>query len=155
MNDGNIEESCSACYSIFNDAVHLARLVGYSAMMAKIDVKHHRLRPVRIVDRQRLCIQWDNCYFVDTHLLFGCRTSPAIFNTFADALVSCGGIHYRVHYLDDFFMRARYGNMLTVDGHFLRYWLFPVGPSSQITYLGIEIDTVAHCIMLPRRNTLR
>ena len=38
------------------------------------------------------------------------RTSPAIFNTFADALawilISCGSIYQPVHYLDDFFMCA-------------------------------------------------
>ena len=56
-----------------------------------------------------LCFQWENMYFVDTHLPFGCRTSPAIFNTFADALawiLFSWGIYYLVHYLDDFFMCA-------------------------------------------------
>ena len=112
VNDGILEEFCLVRYSIFDDAVHLARAVGVSAMMAKIDVKHaFRLCPVRMVDRRLLCFQWNHFYFEDTRLPFGCRTSPAIFNTFADALawilISWGGIYYLVRYLDDFFMCAQ------------------------------------------------
>ena len=72
VNEFILEEFCSVRYSVFDDAVKLARLAGESAMMAKIDIKHaFRLGPVRMVDRPLLCFQWENMYFVDTRLPFG------------------------------------------------------------------------------------
>ena len=51
VNKGISEEFCSVHYSVFDDAVKLARLAGESDMMAKIDIKHaFRLCPVRMVD---------------------------------------------------------------------------------------------------------
>ena len=164
VNDGILDEFCSVRYSIFDDAVRLASAVGVSAMMAKIDIMHaFRLCPVRMVDRPLLCFQWNNLFFVDTRLPFGCRTSPAIFNTFADALawilISCGGIYYLVHYLDDFLMcapdKATCSQWMTTFNAIFFDIGVPiarektVGPSTKITYLGIEIDTVAQCIRLP------
>ena len=58
VNEGILEEFCSVRYSVFDDAVKLARLAGESAMMAKIDIKHaFRSCPVRMVDRPILCYQ--------------------------------------------------------------------------------------------------
>ena len=101
-------------------------------------------------------------------LPFGCRTSPAIFNTFADALALIlfswggggGGIYYLVHYLDDFFLCAPNAMMcsqwMTIFKAIFSDIGLPisrektVGPSSQLTYLGIEIYTVARCVRLPQ-----
>ena len=85
-------------------------------------------------------------YFIDTRLPFGCRTSPAIFNSFADALswilLSCGGILHLVHYFTAIFMDI--GLPISLEK--------TLGPSSQITYLGVEIDTVAWCIWFPQEK---
>ena len=49
-----LEEFCSVRYSVFDNAIKLARLAGESAMMAKIDIKYaFRLCPVRMVDRHK------------------------------------------------------------------------------------------------------
>ena len=140
-------------------------------MMAKIDKYAFRFCPVRMVDRPLLCFQWENMYFVDTCLPFGCRTSPAIFNTFADALAwilfswgggGGGGIYYLVHYLDDFLMCAPNARMCSPWMTIFKAIFSDIGvpishektvdPSSQLTYLGIEIDMVARCVRLPQQK---
>ena len=49
---------------------------------------------------------WCNIYFTDTRLPFFSRSSPYIFNTFADILtwiiIHAYAIPYILHYLDDF-----------------------------------------------------
>ena len=79
--------------------------------MAKIDVKHaFRLCPVHPDDWPHLGYKWLGKYFCDIRLPFGLRSSPFIFNTFADALtwilVHKFHISALVHYLDDFFVCA-------------------------------------------------
>ena len=55
--------------------------------MAKIDIKHaFRLCPVHPDDWPLLGFKWLGNYFFDVCLPFGSRSSPFIFNTFADAL---------------------------------------------------------------------
>ena len=142
-------------------------VVGTASMLAKIDVKHaFRLCPVRKADWPLLCYFWLGAYFVDTRLPFGSRSSPAIFNNFADllawVLIHIGEIKNLVHYLDDFFICAP--DTITCSSWMHRFTsLFrslgvpiasdkTVGPSSTITYLGIEIDAVAHCIRLPQEK---
>ena len=130
--------------------------------MAKMDIKHaFRLCPVRPEDWCLLGMFWNNCYFVDTRLPFGSRSSPFIFNTFADALTwiltTIFLIPHVIHYLDDFFF-AHTGElasqMETAKKAF--NWLgVPLasekieGPTTKITYLGIEIDSVTFTIRLP------
>ena len=113
INEGILEEYCSVKYSSFDAAVDMVKSVGQSAYMAKLDIKHaFRLCPVRKADWQLLCYFWLGWFFVDTRLPFGSRSSPAIFNNFADVLcwilVHIGGILYIVHYLDDFLLCAKY-----------------------------------------------
>ena len=134
--------------------------------MAKIDIKHaFRLCPVRPEDYQLLGMRWLGEYYFDTRLPFGGRSSPYIFNGFADALawilIFVVGIPFVLHYLDDFLIVAgpqspeccsRYVN-LTKDT-FASLGV-PIakdkleGPSTCLTYLGIEIDTDTMIIRLP------
>ena len=111
-----------------------------------------------------LCYHWLGSFFVDTRLPFGSRSSPAIFNNFADVLtwilIFVGGILYVVHYLDDFLICAP-------SSELCKNWMSKfksifddigvpiagdktVGPSNTLTYLGIEIDTYTQSIRLPK-----
>ena len=79
--------------------------------MAKIDIKHgFRLCPVQPEDYQLLGMFWQGQYYIDTRLPFGGRSSPFIFNNFADALawvvIFVCGIPHVLHYLDDSFVAA-------------------------------------------------
>jgi len=80
--------------------------------MAKVDIKHaFRLCPVHPADWPLLGYSWLNRFFFDTRLPFGSRSSPFIFNAFADALlwilVNKFGLSELIHYLDDFFIVGR------------------------------------------------
>ena len=68
VNEFILEKFCSVHYSVFDDAVKVARLAGESAMMAKIDIKHaFRLCPVKIdfsVSNGKTCILWTHIYLL-------------------------------------------------------------------------------------------
>jgi len=98
-------------YSTFDDAVIIVRDIGQGCFMAKIDIKHaFRLCPAHPDDWPLLCYQWLGQYFFDTRLPFGSRSSPFIFNIFADALawilIHKFGVSSLVYYLDHFFVCA-------------------------------------------------
>ena len=76
--------------------------------MGKRDIKHaFRLCPIHPEDWPLMVYWWKGRYYVDIVLPFGLRSSPFIFNTFADAIEwiakEKGGIRYMLHYLDDYF----------------------------------------------------
>ena len=138
---------------------------GIGAYMAKVDIRHaFRLCPVRVSDWPLLCYVWKGKYYVDTRLPFGGRSSPAIFNTFADVLnwilKHHGQIDFVVHYLDDFLICAPEEETCTS-------WLcsfqdtmdflgIPVAhdktipPTPILVFLGIEIDAVNQVLRLPK-----
>ena len=88
VNDGIDQADYSVRYSSFDEAVDLVRFLGPGSTMAKIDIKHaFRLCPVRQQDYQLLGMCWNGKYYIDTRLPFGSRSSPFIFNSFADAVV--------------------------------------------------------------------
>ena len=159
-----MNEFCSVKYSSFDDAVRMIQSIGPQAILAKIDIKHaFRLCPVRKADWPLLCYQWQDKFYVDTRLPFGSRSSPAIFNTFADALawilICCGGITFLLHYLDDFLICAPNIdiciNWMEVFHRIFHDIGVPIssektsGPSPILTYLGIEIDCTTQTIRLP------
>ena len=164
INEYISKERYSVRYSTFDDAVALVSALGPSAYMAKLDVKHaFRLCPVREADWVHLGYCWNGQYFIDTRLPFGSRSSPFIFNSFADALLwiltVSFSIPFIVHYLDDYFLcsfshQSCKEDMQLVQSVFSRLGvpLAPgkiIGPCTSITYLGIEIDSVAQAIRLP------
>ena len=133
--------------------------------MAKLEIQHaFRLCPVRSADWHLLGMFWNQQYFIDTRLPFGSRSSPYIFNTFADALawilVFVFSVPYVIHYLDDFFIAdsaisnktAKYMNTIKSAFTWLGVPLAPdkiIGPATCITYLGIDIDSSSFEIHLP------
>ena len=133
--------------------------------MGKLDIKHaFRLCPVHPADWCLLGYKWDGRYFVDTRLPFGSRSSPFIFNQFAEALIWIlrhvyGMVRCVVHYLDDFFVCGENFQRCSASMNKIKH-LFELigvplaldkvlGPSTTLTYWGIEIDSVARCIRLP------
>ena len=164
INEGISPEQFSVRYSSFDDAVDMVRSLGPGSYMAKLDIQHaFRLCPVRPEDWVHLGYCWLDKYFVDTRLPFGSRSSPFIFNQFAEALlwilVTVFGIPYVLHYLDDFLLCNYYHDLCARDMAItqsafseLGVPLAPnkvIGPTQRITYLGIEIDTVGQTICLP------
>jgi hypothetical protein len=163
VNEGILEEYCTVKYTSFDTAVDMIKKIGFAANMCKIDIQHaFRLCPVRKVDWPLLCFYWNNAFYVDTRLPFGSRSSPGIFNNFADALcwiLISKGIRWLVHYLDDFLFSAPTPDLakewMDTFIHIFSEIGVPIakektiGPATRVTFLGIEIDTVQQCIRLP------
>uniref|UniRef100_A0A7M5VDL9 Reverse transcriptase domain-containing protein n=1 Tax=Clytia hemisphaerica TaxID=252671 RepID=A0A7M5VDL9_9CNID len=98
-----------------------------------------------------LGIHWRDMYFVDTRLPFGLRSSPAIFNSFADAVHWILQNKYKLqdstHYSDDFLFvyepslqKARL-EVQTVLSAFQHLGIPTAddkteGPACRLTYLG-------------------
>ena len=164
INEGINKEEFSVQYTPFDEATSLVAKLGTGCFMAKIDIKHaFRICPVNPADFPLLGMWWDNKFYVDTRLPFGSRSSPYIFNTFADVLcwfitVLCG-IATCIHYLDDFFVVAkteteckRYVETIKKLFDFLG---IPIaldkleGPANIIAYLGIQIDSIKNILQVP------
>lgn len=102
-------------------------------------------------------------------LPFGLRSAPQIFNALADALewvLRSAGIQHVFHYLDDFIILGTpSSSQCESDFHRFRITcehlgvpLAPhmlVGPTTELMFLGINIDTVTGQLSLPRDKLTR
>lgn len=164
INEGICKEEFSVRYSTFDDALKLVSGLGPTAFLAKIDIKHaFRLCPVKPAQWGLLGYCWEGYYFVDTRLPFGSRSSPFLFNCFADLLcwifLTVLAIPFVIHYLDDFFLcgrsAAEVNSYLESIQSMCTKLGVPIaeekttGPSQTLTYLGIEIDSQQQIIRLP------
>ena len=112
VDEGISRVDYSVHYSSFDDAVDMVSKFSKGCFLAKLDIKHaFRLCPVRPEDWCLLGHSFNNQYFIDTRLPFGSRSSPFLFNTFANLLtwilIFVYGIPNLIHYLDDFFLCAQ------------------------------------------------
>ena len=104
-------------------------------------------------------------FYVDTCLPFGLRSAPFLFNEFADTLEWILRNNYNLkwvlHYLDDYLLAGPPGlasceNDLRCFLHVCRNQGFAVatekveGPSTILTFLGLELDSVEQRISLPK-----
>ena len=164
INDGVDKEACSLSYtSVDRIARRVARL-GRGTELAKMDVKQaYRMIPVHPSDRRLLGMQWREVIYVDKALPFGLGSAPILFSAVADALqwmMQARGVAFVDHYIDDFITLGAprseecAKNMQTML-QVCREAGVPFeeskseGPSSVLTFLGIEIDSLAMKLRLP------
>ena len=142
---------------------------GPGALLVKADVKEaYWVVPVHPDDHCLLGVRWEGQDFVDTVLPFGLRLAPKIFSAIADAaqwILAQKGVEWSLHYLDDFILvekspiaayEAR--QILTSSFKDLGIPLEPSkleGPSTCLTFLGIEVDTVSLQLRLPANKLAR
>ena len=100
-------------------------------------------------------VKWNGEYFFYTRLVFGSRSSPNIFDWLSQAICWIAqhnyGIHFMLHLLDDFLTidprnatAGRTMALLTLVFNRLCVPIAPhktVGPTVQLQYLGIILDT--------------
>ena len=164
VNDGIESDLCSLSYTSVERVAGIAAGLGHGALLAKMDIEAaYRLVPVHPQDRPLQAVQWGGLIYIDPMLPFGLRSAPKIFNTVADALewyVRHQGVQHIFHYLDDFIVvgppGAPYCNeaMATVLEACATLGV-PVakhkldGPTTCLTFLGIEVDTMVGELRLP------
>ena len=114
------------------------------------------------VDRLLLGITWRGVTMVDGALPFGLRSTPKLFTAVADTLwmMRREGIVHAMHYLDDFLVVGAPDSdecrvALEVSLSLCDCMGFPIaphkmeGPSSRLTFLGVQIDTDLDTPSLP------
>jgi len=144
--------------------------LGKGSLIAKIDIKSaYHLTPVSPQDRHYLGMQWKDKFYINGMLPFGLRSVSKIFNAVADALEWCiaaEGVEYIYHYLDDFAVLGpadseQCGESLGVLKAVCSDLGIPLapekqaGPSSEIEFLGIIIDTTQQELRLPEEKLIR
>ena len=164
VNDGISKLQCSLQYTSVDRAARLVASCGHGALMAKTDLSSaYRHVPVHADDQNLLGLEWNGITYVDRALPFGLRSAPKLFSAVADGLawaLHCEGVPNCVHYLDDFLfwgppaspaceatlslatdLSARLGLPTAPEK--------TVGPSTRLTFLGIEIDSIKQQLKLP------
>ena len=166
INDYIPDEEAIVHYENFDRAVDIVSEQGRGTLLAKLDVKSaFRICPVAPSDWHLLGFTLCGLYFVDLCLPFGLRSSVNRFNKVADAILWIMQNNYGIlnctHYLDDYFLAtagdgascARSIQKTKDLFHRLGIPLAPekmVGPTTELTYLGIVIDSAAMVTRLPQ-----
>ena len=164
VNDGIDPDLCSLTYTSVERVAEVVAAFPPEALLAKIDIElAYRLTPVHPHDRPLQAVQWGGALYIDPMLPFGLRSTPKMFNAFADGLewyLRWLGIRNIFHYLDDSLVVgppmssecavalatlnqacAQLGIHIAEHKH--------EGPTSCLTFLGIEVDTVVGQLRLP------
>lgn len=165
VNDELDRAMCSIKYSSIDDAVNIIRRLGRGALLAKLDLREaYRIIPVHPEDRPRLGMQWKGATYLDAALPFGLRSAPKIFSAVADGLLwilHSKGAKLSLHYLDDFLLLGPPDSPVCAEALHIFQALceelgVPIaeekteGPSTTLTFLGIEIDTASLQLRLPQ-----
>ena len=139
--------------------------MGLGTLMAKMDLKEaYRNIPVHLADQHLLAVKWNGITFLDGALPFGLRSTPKLFSAVVDGLLLIffnHGIQPALHYLDDFMFLEPPGKSVCRSSiqkvlQLCNELGVPVavekneGPATTITFLGIEIDSQAGRLRLPR-----
>ena len=140
------------------------RTFGRGSLLAKFDSANaYRAVPVHPADRLLLGLSWRGDTLVDGALPFGLRSAPKLFTAVADAglwAIERHGVVHAMHYLDDFLLlgppnSAECGHALQSSLQLCNRLGFPIAPhklegsASQLSFLGILIDTDRDTLSLP------
>ena len=170
VNDGIEGESCSMKYLHLNEVTDEIVKSGKGTELAKMDIASaYRMVPVHPGGRPLLAVQWAGKIFFDTRLPFGLRSAPKSFTAVADTLqwiFRKRGVTWVEHYLDDYSTIGPSGSgvceqNLEVMLSYCQKLGVPVsaekctGPSSKLTFLGFELDTISMAVRLPEEKLQR
>ena len=165
VNDGIATENTSVHYATVADAIRLIKLAGPGCFLAKTDVKNaFRIIPIRPSDHYLLGMKWRGLYYFDRCLPMGAASSCKTFEVFSTALQWIAqhklDINYILHLLDDFLLVSpSYDSCQTQLHRFLAFCAFiglplapekTFGPSTTLSFAGIELDTIKLEACLPR-----
>ena len=141
-----------------DDVINGIMSLGRGSLLVKFDVESaYRHVLVHSDERYLLEMKWRAKYFIDLALLFGLRSAPYIFSSFADLLLCIlthnYGINFLLHYLNDFHTLGPFNSPVCQDNvntcvQLFSEWGIPhhpdklEGPSTCLMVLGIELDSM-------------
>ena len=164
VNDGIHYEHSTVSYSTIDDAIKLIKQLGPGFFIAKTDIKNvFRLLPIQPKDYPLLGIMWKGVYYYDRCMPMGCSSSCSTFEKFSTTVQWIAqnklNIHYMLHLLDDFLLAAMTEKLCKDQ---LQLFLFlcdylgipmapekTCGPSTKLSFAGIELDTLLSEARLP------
>ncbi|GAV00946.1 hypothetical protein RvY_11728 [Ramazzottius varieornatus] len=165
VNDFVYRADYSRTFTRVNDATRVLSEYGPGALMAKVDFKRaFRFIPVHLDDWHYLCFKMVGKYYFDVVLPFGGRFSPALFDDMSKLLEwfarHYGHVKHNPHPIDDFWEAGPPDDpdcqrVLNLFRYFCNYLGVLIaeektdGPTTKLTFLGIELDTVKQTIAVP------
>lgn len=164
INDGIGGQHLYTHYNNYDAITPWLREYGSKAWLAGVDVENvFRIIPVHPVDIALQGIQFEGIYYLDLQLVFGCKSSPVIFNTFAALwnwiFVHHGRIRCLQHYLDDFILVTGNQKAANLSMNIMKLIAnkiqLPlkkakeVPPTQIMTHLGIAINTITMTFSIP------
>lgn len=165
INDFIPPEACTVQYTSFDQTVDMIQKLGNDAFMAKFDIKSaFRLLPVIPADFPLLGMSFQDQFYIDKCLPFGCSISCALFETFSTFLEwvirDVTRTNNIAHYLDDFILAAHNAKQcakhLDSSLQIMQQLGVPIAPQKTVqpttclTFLGLVIDTAKGQIQLPQ-----
>lgn len=165
INDGIPQDICSVQYQTIDDATNLLKQLGRGVLFAKTDIENaFKIIPVHPSDRELLGFRVGGGFYFDKTLPMGLSYSCNLFERFSSSLHWVMEYHYQsscVHVLDDFLFMgpAHSNNCLKSLENFLQLCNdigIPIKnektvyPTTTITFLGLEVDSLTMEVRLPR-----
>ena len=161
VNDGIRKDPITVQYMKVDDIIDGIMSLGRGTLLAKFDVESaYRIIPVHPNDRYLLGMQWQGNYFVDMALPFGLRSVADLAEW---VLKKQYDVSFLLHYLDDFHTlgppnsQTCQRNLHTCIQQF-QDWGIPLhpdeleGPSTLLTVLGIDLDSLLFQARLPQEK---
>lgn len=167
VNDFIDPELCSVQYTSFDQAIKLVQSLGTGCFLSKCDIKSaFRLLPVAKCDFKLLGFKFEDQYYYDRSMPFGCSISCSTFELFATFLEHCVrakiSIGDLLHYLDDFLMGGKEKpdcqHVLDTFKTCMEALCVPLadekteGPQQVIIFLGLELDSVLMQVRIPMQK---
>ena len=161
VNSGIPEEFPTVSYATIQQAT--AKVLGKGSFLAKSDIKSaFRLLPIHPSDYYLLGFSWDEKFYYDRCLPVGCSASCQLFEEFSSDLEYLVAFHTHqkvIHVLDDFLFLAKNQADCQIGLHYFLDLCKKVGvpiahektvfPTTNLTFLGIELDTITQIARLP------
>ena len=164
VNDGISPEYSSVTYANIEDAIRCIKHAGNSCFLAKTDITSaFRIIPIKHKDYHLLGMKWNGFYFYDRCMPMGCSSSCRTFEILSTAVEWIArhklSIEFILHLLDDFlFIAPSYevcSQSLDLFLSLCSYLGIPmapektVGPSTTLSFVGIELDSISMEARLP------
>lgn len=171
MNDGIPKDPFSVQYKKFDDVIDGIMAHCRGTLLAKFDMKSAYCNvSVHPDDRCLLGMKWRGEYYINLAAPFGLQSAPYIFSSFADLLEWILNYNYTtgflLNHLDDFQTLGPLNspvcqNNLDICVQLFKQWGIPLHldklevPSTCLTVLGIELDTLTLQAQLPQDKFLQ
>lgn len=157
----------SVQYTSFDEAVFMLQELGPNCKLCKMDLKNaFRLLPVNPNDFQLLGFKFNDQFYFDKSLPFGCAISCHCFEKFATFLefavkrrMDSGKL---LHYLDDFLggdtSHTACERLMQVFRNFMAELNVPLaeekteGPTEVLCFLGLELDSIQMVVRIPKEK---